>query len=212
MAVIGNINPWANQFPQDQIEQIIQLVCDSWRTFSMPAKRLEVPITQKLCAHLRKNRDRSIQWFRVDYETYVVDADGTVTGRIDLRFTQGFGENIYFSLECKRLRVRSRKRFNTLADKYVTQGMFRYFTGQYAKGLNKGGMLAYVMDGETDAAIEDVTKSIEKNKLRLYMASDAALRVSSLSSREVRETWHRYGPSNQFVIYHIFLAAQAMRN
>jgi len=212
MAVIGNIDPWADQFPQDQILQVIQLVCDSWLTFSMPAERLEIPITQKLCAHLRTNRDRSVQWFRIDYETSVLDAEGEITGRIDLTFTQGFDENVYFSLECKRLRVRSHKRFDTLANKYVTHGMFRYFTGQYAKGLNRGGMLAYVMDGETEAAIEDVTKSIEKNKLALYMASDDTLCVSSLSSREVRETWHQYGSDSRFVIYHIFLPAQSTRN
>ncbi len=212
MAVIGNIDPWAHQFPQDQIQEIIQLVCDSWRTFSIPAKRLEIPITQKLCAHLRKNRDRSVQWFRIDYEAYVLDAEGEVTGRIDLRFTQGLDENVYFSLECKRLRVHPHKRFATLAAKYVKQGMFRYFTGQYAKGLNKGGMLAYVMDGETDAAVQNVAESIEKNRIPLYMASDETLRVSSLSSQQVKETWHRYGPGSRFVIYHVFLSAQLTKN
>jgi hypothetical protein len=212
MAVIGNIDPWADQFPQDQTQEIIQLVCDSWRTFSIPAKRLEIPITKKLCAHLRKNRDRSVQWFRIDYETYVLDGEGEVTGRIDLRFTQGFDENIYFSLECKRLRVRSRKRFETLASKYVTQGMFRYFTGQYTKGLNKGGMLAYVMDGETEAAIRDVTGSIEKNRVPLYMTPDDTLHTSSHSPQQVRETYHRYGLDERFVVYHIFLPAQLTKN
>jgi hypothetical protein len=212
MAVIGNIDPWAHQFPQDQIQEVIQLVCDSWRTFSIPVKRLEVPITQRLCAHLRTNRDRSVQWFRIDYETSVLDAEGEITGRIDLMFTQGLDENVYFSLECKRLRVRSRKRFDTLADKYVAQGMLRYFTGQYARGLNKGGMLAYVMDGQMDAAVQDVTKSVEKNKTPLYMASDDTLRISSLLPQQVRETCHRYGPDSRFVIYHIFLSALLARN
>ncbi len=212
MAVIGNIDPWADQFPQDQVEQVIRFVCDSWRTFTMPAKRLEVPITQKLCAHLRNSRDRSVQWFRIDYETYVLDAVGRLTGRIDLRFSHGFDESVYFSLECKRLRVRSGKRLQTLANKYVTQGMLRYFTGQYAEGLNKGGMLAYVMDGEVDTAIQNVAKSIEKMKGRLYMASEDGLPASNLSPRHVRESCHRYGPDGRFVIYHVFLAAQVPRN
>jgi hypothetical protein len=212
MAIVGNIDPWADRFPRDQIPEIIQLVLDSWRTFTAPPERLEIPITCKLCVHLRQNRNRSVQLFRIDYETTILDSEGEVGGRIDLRFSQGLDENVYFSLECKRLRVCPRSGFDALANKYVTQGMFRYFTGQYAKGLNKGGMLAYVMDGETDAAIQDVTKSIEKNKIPLYMASDDTLRLSSLSSQQVRETCHRYGPDSRFVIYHIFLPAQLTEN
>jgi hypothetical protein len=212
MAIIGNIDPWAGQFPQDQIEQVVQLICDSWPTFTMPAKRLEVPITQKLCAHLRRNRDRSIQWFRIDCETSILDAEGQITGRIDLRFTQGLDENVYFSLECKRLRVRSRKRIDTLADKYVTQGMLRYFTGQYARGLGSGGMLAYVMDGETEAAVQNVAESIHRNRIPLHMASDDTLRISSLSPQHARETRHRYGPHGLFVVYHVFLSGVLARN
>ena len=141
-----------------------------------------------------------------------MDSEGEVTGRIDLKFSQGFDENVYFSLECKRLRVRPHSRFDTLANKYVTQGMFRYFTGQYAKGLNKGGMLAYIMDGEVEAAIYDVTKSVEKNRIPLYMGSDDTLCISRLSSQQVRETYHNYGPDSRFMIYHIFLPAQLTKN
>jgi len=208
MAVTGNIDLWSDRFPDDQIDGVIHLVLDSWVTFKLPPKRWEVPITRKLCAHLRKSRNRSTQFFRIDWESYVVDDAGKVAGRIDLRFSQGLDEDVYFSLECKLLRVQSRERFDSLAGKYVTEGMFRYFTGQYAEGQNKGGMLGYVMDGRVGVAIEDVTKSIERYKPRLHMVRDDTLRVSNLSSHRVRESFHEYGPDSRFVIYHIFLPVE----
>jgi hypothetical protein len=205
MAVAGNIDLWADQFPQDQIRQIFRLILHSWDTFKVPSDRREVPITQKLCAHLRNSRDRSTHFFRVDCEAYVLDDEGELSGRIDLRFSQGLDEHVYFSLECKRLRVRFKSRFGSLANEYVTQGMLRYFTGQYAEGLDKGGMLGYVMDNDVPAAIEDVAKCIEKNRASLCMAPNDTLRASSLSKSQAGESIHKHGPQNRFVIYHLFV-------
>lgn len=208
MIVVENIDPWAPQF--NQFPKVLRLILDSWETFKMPTRRLEVPITKKFCAHLCSNKDRSIHFFRIDWESYVLDEGGEVKGRIDLRFSEGYDENVYFSLECKLLRVNRPSGFASLAGKYVTEGMFRYFNGQYAAGLDKGGMLGYVMDGQIDAAIDDVSTAIENRRLDLYMGVDETLRRSScLSSAQVRETRHNYGPSEEFVVYHVFVKCGA---
>lgn len=208
MAVTGNIDLWADRFPQDQIRQILRLVLDSWATFKVPSDRREVPITQRLCAHLRNSRDRSVHYFRIDCETYELDSAGELLGRIDLRFSQGLKERVHFSLECKRLRVRFESRFDCLATDYVKKGMCRYFTGQYAKGLSSGGMLGYVMDGKIPLAISDVAKCVEKNRASLHMAPDDTLRPSRFSRDQVRESVHQYGPDNRFIVYHIFVAVR----
>ncbi len=100
-------------------------------------------------------------------------------------------------------------RFEPLADKYVTDGMYRYFNRQYASGLDKGGMLGYVMDGQIDEGIQDVTDAIHKRRNNLYMSKQGTLRPSSVvSSRQVMETEHNYGPQKEFIVYHIFLPFQ----
>jgi len=206
MAVAGPIDLWAGRFPDDQLAQLIRLVLDSWSVFHLPEKRLEVPLTRHFCAHLRNNKDRSIHIFRIDWESSEITSDGLESGRIDLKFSPGLDERVYLSFECKRLRVQFPKGFDTLAREYVTEGMYRYFNGQYANDLDKGGMLGYVMDGKTDQAIEDVRKAIESRRPDLYMAHDETLRPSPvISSPQVEETLHNYGLENRFTVYHIFL-------
>lgn len=206
MSVSGNIDHWAEQFPQDQIPRIVQLLLDSWGTFKVPTKLLEVPITRDFCAHLRKNRDRSVHWFRIDWESTELDEQGNEKGRIDLKFSQGWDERVYFSIECKRLRVHLTNGFRSLAGEYVREGMYRYFSGKYALNLDQGGMLGYVMDGDINNAVQDVAKAIEKRRSELYLAKTETLHKSSIiRSLQVKETCHQYGPNGRFVIYHLFL-------
>ena len=115
-------------------------------------------------------------------------------------------EKTYFSFECKRLSVHFSSGFETLAGKYVTEGMYRYFDGRYARDLDKGGMLGYVMDGNIEEAIEDIQKAVEKRRSNLYMQENETLKASScITSKQVKETTHKYGPNERFTIYHIFL-------
>ena len=206
MVIPDNIRPWISQFPQDQIPKLLSLVLESWKTFRIPNNRLEVPITKKFCAYLRARKDRSIHFFRIDWEFHVLNDLAKETGRIDLAFSHGYEENVYFSLECKRLRVNPTSGFKSLAGDYVKDGMLRYFNGQYATGLDKGGMLGYVMDGKVDAAIKDVTKAIETHRTSLLMGENETLKPStSLRSSRVKETYHDYGPKCEFIVYHVFV-------
>ncbi len=210
MATDGNKALWAETFDPGQILKVLQLVLDSWRSFKIPLKLLEVPITRKFCAHLRNNRDKSIHFFRIDWESTELDDKGQELGRIDLKFSQGYDEKVCFSIECKRLRVNFDSGFDSLANEYVEDGMYRYFNGQYATGLDKGGMLGYVMDGEVNKAIENVRKAVEGRRLDLHMEQDGTLcNCSILASKQVKETFHNHGPENKFHIYHIFLPVKA---
>lgn len=210
VTIDGNINLWASQFPQNQVSNILKLVLDSWKTFNPPDVLLEVPITKRFYSHLLANQDRSIHFFQINWEPYLVE-DGETVGRLDLKFIQGWNVKVYFSLECKLLRVtRPSNQFESLAGKYVTEGMYRYFNGQYASNLDKGGMLGYVMDGQTGEAIQDVRHAIHNRRCKLRMSEQGTLRPSSMvSSHQVRETEHNYGPKGKFILYHIFLPVSA---
>lgn len=212
MVIIDPSSAWADQFPEDYLPLIINLILDSWKSFQIPEKRLEVPITQKLCAHLRNHKDRSKHFFRIEWEPYELDREGNVSGRIDLKFIHGAScnEQVYFAFECKLLRVPDSKgNTRALAAEYVKEGMVRYFNGQYAVGLNKGGMLGYVMDGDITKAKKNIKKAIEQRRDKLHMAKAGTTeRTDIVRDRRVFKTEHLPNPPESFTIHHILLAVQ----
>jgi len=193
------------QFPIEEVKQAIELILRSWESFNAKVK-LEDKITNKFYAHLIENKSRSTYFFTIVPRPAEIDEQGEEVGEIDLKVIYRNQEKTCFSFECKRLRVYFPSGFGTLAGKYVTEGMYRYFNGQYALNLDKGGMLGYVMDGNIDLAVNDVKAAIEKRRLNLYMNENETLKASSyITSKQVKETLHKYGPNEKFIIYHIFL-------
>jgi hypothetical protein len=70
-------------------------------------------------------------------------AAGQELGRLDISFQPQFGwEDIYFCLECKRLNVVRNGEVRSYASEYVTFGVVRFVSGQYASKVHHGGMLA----------------------------------------------------------------------
>jgi len=217
MSTSGNPSKW-EQLTPDDVRKIIELLLDSNKSFKVPPKKksskLEDHITNRFCAHLRNNKNRSEHFFCIEPQSDTLNDVGELIGRIDLKFISGNEEKNYFSFECKVLRVtRPSGQISASYSEYVKEGMYRYFNGQYAQGLDKGGMLGYIMDGNIDKAINGVKKAIEIRRKNLNMSSNEILRKSSiLSSRQVKETIHNYGPTGQFAIYHIFLPINVTPN
>ena len=213
MAITGNISRWSYQFPNSLVPEIIKLILDSWGKFNTVQIR-EVPITQEFFVILNSNQQSSYLPFLIDLEIILPEENGIgQEGRLDIRFIHGFRRQVYFSFECKRLRVSFPSGFDTLAGKYVTEGMYRYFNGQYARNLDKGGMLGYVMDGNIDVAVNDVKAAIEKRRLNLYMQENETLKASTCTtSKQVKETLHKYGPIKIFTIYHVFLPMNVIQH
>ena len=201
--------PWATQFCDDYVPGLLKLILNSWQTFQPPAKLHENPITKKFCAHLRNNKDRDTHFFRIEWESTELDEEGNELGRIDLKFIAcgSCDEHVYFSIECKRLHTTFPDgHFDSLARQYVEEGMYRYFNGQYATTLNKGGMLGYVMDGNTDTAIIDVEKAVKFRKDMLCLEPCTGLGPSNLiNDKLVKETHHSSPGKSSFIIHHIFL-------
>jgi hypothetical protein len=209
MAFSGDPALWADTFRDDLIPEILDLVVDSWGTFpkQQPSAR-EVPITRRFYVHLRSQKNVRELPFSIWTESEEPDPiTGEPLGRIDIRLTHGYRENVYFALECKRLNVVAADgRRSSLAGEYVEQGMDRFVTGKYAGGLDKGGMLGYVMDGQIDDAIAAVTKAIEARRTQLKMDKAATLSPSSLrpGKNQVKET-HHHQKDKPFTIHHVFV-------
>lgn len=77
--------------------------------------------------------------------------------RIDLRMTRIFGELEYkFFCEAKRLKEKS----SHLKRDYIKEGIDRYVTKKYPLGC----MIAYLLEGQCEKAIEGVNKLLEKDE------------------------------------------------
>src|SRR4051794_16667221 len=99
MTVAGDPGPWADFFPDGLLPDIVDLVFDAWAVFPPPSvNEHEVPITQRLRAKLRRlKRQRGLE-FLVDRESWEDEMEsGAALGRIDLRFTHGYREEVYFA-------------------------------------------------------------------------------------------------------------------
>jgi len=209
MEIASDPSLWSDLVPDRFMPQIIALVLDGWEAFDKPGRNeREVPITRRFCRCLcaRKNASRDLP-FTIWHESELDDAAGRQVGRIDLRFCHGYREDVYFAFECKRLNVvNSPGRRRSLAAEYVQEGMMRYVEGKYAGGLDKGGMLGYVMDGDVPAAIGAVGRSITEQRAALNLRN-GGLELSSIlpDDARVRETRHSFD-SRRFVIHHIFVA------
>lgn len=207
MATSGSVDLWTDTFSEDLLPQLLELVIKSWETFPQPSLYdLEVPITKKFVVHLRSNQNRSVHLFRIDWDPNVLDESGIQKGRIDIRFTRGYSASEYFSLECKLLnRTDKNGRWVSLAGEYIDEGVMRYVNEQYSGGSN-GGMLGYVMDGDTNKAIKYINKAIETRKQNLGIEGKAELKKSSIrpECQQTRETRHLIR-SDCFVVHHIFL-------
>jgi hypothetical protein len=109
---------------------------------------LEVPITihvKKAMRRLKKELGLSNLEITGEFELLDLDNDdAAVLGRIDiiLRFLHQFGdEEAYLGVECKRVGCGEA----TLNQRYVTQGVERFASGQYGAGHHWGMMLGYML-------------------------------------------------------------------
>lgn len=171
-------------FPEGFNGEVMHLVWETWQHFSVKDQvRWENRITALfrdalIEAYVKAQR----RWF-ITLEDPITDPNyGTELGRNDLRFypPENFGQTIFFTLECKRLRVRTQSGFDHLSGEYVGSGLKRFSSDDhYSSGLPCGGMLGYVMDGQLDEAFASVKSEIEKRKQELKMKKKRPVRTPS---------------------------------
>lgn len=127
MAVLGNPDAWSDFFPAALIPNVLDVIIASWASFPRPQhSEREVRITRRFRAHLRKGKNARLLPVRIERESPEDDEGGQELGRIDLRFTHGHREEIYFAFECKRLSLLTLRGRRSLAGDYIKDGMMRF--------------------------------------------------------------------------------------
>jgi hypothetical protein len=210
MSLVGAPSEWIDLL-DSLVPDILDLAVSTWNDMApLTPDALENPTTEALCRMLRMNRNSSELPFQIQIQMVELDpAADQEQGRMDIAFCPLVPrENIYFSLECKRLQVIKGEKFRSFAAEYVVHGMMRFVQGQYAALVRHGGMLGYVMDGDLKAAMQSVGNAVQKGHIALGMTPPGDLLKSSIrpDDERIRETHHTRKQSLDVIhIHHIFM-------
>jgi hypothetical protein len=171
-------------FPVGFAGEVMLLVLETWFVFSLRHDvRHENRITAVFRSALIEAYVRSGRSWFVALEDPITDPDfGTELGRNDLRFypQNHRGQTIFFTLECKRLRVTTKSGFRDLAAEYVDKGVMRFVNNQYSAGLPCGGMIGYVMDNDTSKALESIIREIKTKGTSLRLRTKNGICIPSI--------------------------------
>ena len=207
---------WVPLFPEGEVPFILAAVLRSGaRLKKVHALELENDLSDRLRDLLDRDsglRARPIELFR---EVPLYDRKRMrqkQLGRSDLMFLYSTGTRKpwpYFVIESKRLHVTFLSGWKSLVSDYVTghQGMMCFVEERYARGLESGGMLGYVFDGDIESARSSVAASIGSNHGQLQCSRTPGLGPSSVLKNDfgVSESFHSIS-NRSFRIYHVFLA------
>lgn len=177
--IIGDPSAWLVKF-QDVHDKVLQVISEVWpdcaRRFNADA--LENRITDQLALMLGRDPRSRSNW-RVDPQHKLLDSDlrGDVVtkGFIDFVVIFDLNQENYIAYECKRLNVPFPSGFQTLADKYVDEGMMRYVSAQYAQALPFGVMIGYVMNSNITDALNAVSSQIHNKARRLHCFNESPI-------------------------------------
>lgn len=174
---------------EDELATVVDLLCRGVAAAKplLTPGMLEVPITvhvKKAMRRLKKELGLSNLEITGEFELLDLDNDDPeVLGRIDivLRFLHQFGdEEAYLGVECKRVGAGE----TTLNQRYVTQGINRFVTGQYGAGHHRGMMLGYVLKLPSAALVDGIDARMRATYGEDAKLVDLAPHAQSLSMHE----------------------------
>lgn len=155
--LIGDVQGWVENFVSFD-DRFLERIAAAWPECMavLPEQPGEDDITINLVDRLAKDVvvRRLCHWVEYQFEPFGLAADGSKCskGIIDIAVLFDWERERYLAYECKRLNVIHAGNRSSLASAYVTQGMMRFLTEQYAENLPVGCMLGYVLDGDVTFA------------------------------------------------------------
>ena len=211
----GQLAPEFNPFFRlDYLAQILEAVAVAWRQMPKPRPaEIENQITSRMAGWLLNASDFAGELpFHIMPQHELLDIKGKILGRLDICFKHLQSTRDYFAVEAKRLHVPYSSGRQTEYPAYVgEEGMMAFVDGPYARNLPAGGMLGFVMDGETGKAWSGLASRIEDRRQRLKLEGSSQLTRSKLSRIEacgmpgtlLGETEHQIG--YKLRLFHLLL-------
>jgi hypothetical protein len=210
----GTLESAFNPFDEDYLVEILEAVVAAWARMKHPKRNEhEDPITFRLAGRLANDPHFAELPYDVVPQYWLLGLNGQRLGRLDLRFKHRHSQRDYFAFESKRLHVAYPG--GSCSSEYSTyaggEGMMAFIEGQYSKRLPAGGMLGYVMDGDTDRAWVGLENRIEVRRTALKLLETSKLARSSLAraaaamkGTQLGETEHDLG-SHHLLLFHLLL-------
>jgi hypothetical protein len=173
-----------NPFTEEYLGEIIEAVALAWARMKQPrTSEWEDDITFRLAGRLMNDPTFRDLPYDVVPQYWLLGLNGERLGRLDLRFKHRSSQQDYLAFEAKRLHVTfPGGKFSLEHSVYAgDDGMGAFIAGQYSKGLAAAGMLAYVMDGNTDRAWVGLAAHIETKREELRLQKPAKFGESELN-------------------------------
>jgi hypothetical protein len=185
--VLGDLEGWTSRFLTID-QRLLERIAVLWPACIavLPAQPEEDHITINLVHFLSKDPviRRMCHWVEYQFEPFGTHPNGAKfsKGKIDIAILLDQERERYVAYECKRLNVINGRSRSSLATLYVTKGMMRFLTEQYAEGLPVGYMLGYVLDGDVPFAMGQISSAITAHEpLNVTSGPNTAASISTIS-------------------------------
>jgi hypothetical protein len=191
--LIGDVQGWVDNFVSFD-DRFLERIAAAWPECMavLPEQPGEDDITINLVDRLAKDVvvRRLCHWVEYQFEPFGLAADGSKysKGIIDIAVLFDWERERYLAYECKRLNVINGGTRASLATAYVTEGMMRFITEQYAEHLPVGCMLGYVLDGDVPFAQERIASAIGGHAPLAVI--DGPIRLGAIAAIERFRTRH----------------------
>jgi len=206
--VLGDLKAWTSHFITID-ERLIERIYVLWPrcVALLPHQPDEDAITINLVHLLSKDPvvRRICHWVEYQFEPFGTAPSGAKfsKGKIDIAILLDWERERYVAYECKRLNITNGGIRSSLATRYVTEGMMRFLTEQYAEGLPVGCMLGYVMDNDIPFAMTQLAHAITAHQpLGL---SKGPTKVTPVQGIERFLTTHRRAADTMIELRHSLL-------
>lgn len=169
MRVEGSDELAALLFPEGLIPQILKLMVETWETFRKPTDAEDEPkITNRFVKSMQQRSAAEGLKFRVIAHVKELEDLDEETGKgfaeIDILVPHKYDYRCYFGIEAKKLNVTSDAgKWESQCGEYAGKdGMGCFVSGRYASYQCDGGMVGYVMDGDSAKARESIATAVSK--------------------------------------------------
>lgn len=207
--LVGDVQAWADRFISFD-DRFLERIAVVWPECMavLPAQPMEDDITINLVDLLAKDPivRRICHWVEYQFEPFGLAADGSKysKGIIDIAVLFDWERDRYLAYECKRLNIINSGSRSSLATVYVTQGMMRLMTEQYAEHLPVGCMLGYVLDGDLPFAQGRLTNAMTGHASLALIEGPTPLTV--IETIERFRTRHTRKSGSEIEIRHALLS------
>lgn len=208
----GSLEAWLPHF-RDIEDRLFRAVEAAWPVCVGPLQSRKDTLSHEddITEHLVRCLIRTKQQLpgRIHYQhTLLEEADDghvSMSSNIDFVLTVGDDEDVYLACECKRLNVPYAKGVRGLFGPYVDDGLMRFITGQYSRGLPLAMMIGYVMNSRTDHARRGVSRVMAIRSAVIGLRSERD--GPSEGARAVRfHTTHACADARSIEIAHTLLS------